>query len=270
MVIVSGLDLTIVGHYDYSQTAFYSIAILPTNFVVMIIGAIMGPLMPASSALSTQRTPAEMGEILARATRYSTIMLLLTGLPLIICGFPILHFWVGSAYAHHSLKYLQLLVVANILRNSCLPFATMMVATGKQLYGMTAAVAEAVVNLSASIYLAGHYGAAGVAVGTVLGAITTVALHFAVSMHFTNQTLSISRARLFLAGFLRPAAIAVPSVLVFLVIWSVPGNAPSISIGLVWALITACIAWFGSLNGDERKEIVFTVKRRLQFLIPAS
>jgi O-antigen/teichoic acid export membrane protein len=264
MLFISGLDVTIVGHYDYSQTAYYSIAILPTNFVVMVIGSVMGPLMPASSALSTQRTPAEMGEILARATRYSTIMLLLTGLPLIMFGLPILRLWVGTDYALHSVKYLQLLVVANILRNTCLPFATMIVATGKQAYGMAAAISEALVNLGVSLYLARHFGAAGVALGTVLGALASVALHFAVTMHFTYRTLSVSRLQLFRAGFLRPGTIAVPSVLLFFFICSVPGKAPSISMVLVWALITLCVAWFGSLNRGERTGIAIALRCRLK------
>lgn len=270
MLFVSGLDLTIVGHYDYSQTAYYSIAILPTNFVVMIIGSMMGPLMPASSALSTQRTPAEMGQLLSRATRYSTIMLLLMGLPFIICGFPILRLWVGPSYAAHSLRYLQLLVVANILRNSCLPFATMIVATGKQVYGMVAAISEATVNLAASVYLAKHYGAAGVAVGTLLGAVASVSLHFAVSMHFTYRTLSISRVRLFLTGFLRPGIIAIPSALLFLFFWLAHRSVLSVSAGLSWTLITLCAAWFGSLNREERIGIAFAVKRRLHLFAPAS
>jgi O-antigen/teichoic acid export membrane protein len=263
MVFVSGLDLTIVGHYDYSQTAYYSIAILPTNFVVMIVSSAMGPLMPASSALSTQRTPTEMGQILGRTTRYSTMMLLLTGLPLIICGFPILRLWVGPVYALHSFEYLQILILANILRSSFLPYATMVVATGKQAYGIAAAVSEALVNLGASLYLARHYGAVGVALGTLFGAVTSVALHFAVSMHFTYRTLSISRAQLFSAGILRPGIIAIPSILVFFFAWSAPSKMPSVSMISAWVLATLCIAWFGNLNRKERTGITRAVKGRL-------
>lgn len=263
MLFVSGLDLTIVGHYDYPQTAYYSIAILPTNFVVTVVASMVGPLMPASSALSIQRTPAEMGRILARATRYSTMLLLLTGLPLITFGFPILRLWVGAQYALHSLEYLQILVVANILRNSCLPFATMVVATGQQGYATAAAVSEALVNLGASVYLASRFGAPGVAMGTLLGAITSVALHFAVTMRFTHRTLWISRAHLFSVGFLRPAIIAVPSIAVLFFILCPPGKAQSVSIIFAWAVATLCIAWFGNLNREERAGITGAVKRRL-------
>src|SRR5271170_1491422 len=106
MVCVNGLDVTIVGHYAYNQTAYYSVATLPTNFIILIVASMLGPMMPASSALITQRSASEMGDILARVTRYSTILLLLTGLPLIVCGFPILRLWVGPVYAFHGLTYL--------------------------------------------------------------------------------------------------------------------------------------------------------------------
>ena len=42
MLCVSGLDVTIVGHFDFGQTAFYSIATLPTNFILSIMGAALG------------------------------------------------------------------------------------------------------------------------------------------------------------------------------------------------------------------------------------
>ena len=52
ILCVTGLDVTIVGHYDYIQTAYYSIATLPTSFVLLVVASMVNPLMPASSALS--------------------------------------------------------------------------------------------------------------------------------------------------------------------------------------------------------------------------
>jgi O-antigen/teichoic acid export membrane protein len=251
MLCVTGLDVTIVGHYDYIQTAYYSIATLPTNFVLLIVASILNPLMPASSALSTQRSPAEMGDILARITRYGTMILLLTGLPLIVCGFPILRLWVGEAYALHTVQYLRILVLANVIRSLCQPYATMVSATGRQRAATAAAVCEAVVNLGSSIYLASRYGAIGVALGTLLGSFVSIALHFAITMHYTHSTLAISRSRLLVKGLVRPAVITLPSLALIPLWWS-----SSVAIGLplatVWGLSTLLIAWFGSLDREER------------------
>src|SRR5438552_144076 len=44
MLCITGLDVTIVGHYDYLQTAYYSIATLPVAFILMITSAMLNPL----------------------------------------------------------------------------------------------------------------------------------------------------------------------------------------------------------------------------------
>jgi O-antigen/teichoic acid export membrane protein len=269
MLCVTGLDITIVGHYDYGQTAYYSIATLPTNFVLLIMSSMLGPLMPASSALSTRESPTAMGEFLARITRYTTVILLLTGLPLVICGFPILRLWVGAAYATHTLLYLRILIVANIIRNLCAPYATMISATGQQAAATAAAVSEAVVNLGSSIYLASRYGAIGVALGTLIGSFVSVGLHFAITMRLTRPTLAISRTRLLRRGLLHPAIILVPSVLAYL-LWqgkhSLTLDAPVV---LVWAASTLGMAWFGALRRSERSDVMQLLGRYRTLIVRA-
>jgi len=270
MLCIIGLDVTIVGHYDYVQTAYYSIATLPTSFVLSIIGSMMSPLMPASSAMSTLRSASEMGDFLARITRYTTITLLLTGLPLIVCGFPILRLWVGPVYALHTFQYLRILVFANVIRNLCAPYATMVCATGRQGAVIAAAVCEAVVNLGSSIYLASRFGAIGVALGTVLGSLVSVSLHFAISMHLTQQTLAISRLRLFLQGLLQPAIIAIPSLVLLPLWWSATRMSLSPRLVMVWGLSTLVFAWFGGLNRKERDDLTRVCRSRLRLSLSAN
>jgi len=255
MLCVSGLDVTIVGHYDYVQTAYYSIATLPTNFVLLIMTSMLNPFMPASSAMSARSSALEMGDFLAKITRYTTMVLLLTGLPLIVCGFLLLRLWLGPFYAQHTLLYLRILVLANVIRNLCAPYATMVVATGRQGPATASAVSEAVVNLSSSIYLASRYGAIGVAVGTVLGSLVSVSLHFIISMRFTRSTLAIPRSTLFLKGLLQPALIGIPS-LVLLPIWWTPYRTTfGLRLVILWSFSTMVIAWFTGLSSKERNDL---------------
>jgi O-antigen/teichoic acid export membrane protein len=271
MVCVSGLDVTIVGHYAYSEAAFYSVATLPITFLLAIISSMLGPMMPASSALSTQRSASEMGDILGRTTRYSTVLLLLTGLPLIVCGLPILRLWVGPVYALHSLDYLRILVLANIIRSLCAPYATMIAATGRQGAATATAIAEAVVNLGCSVYLASRFGAIGVAFGTLLGSFVSVTLHFAVSMHYTRSTLAISRTRLFLTGLSRPAIAAIPSLLLLPFWWSCSWRNSGVPLAAVWGISTILFAWFGSLNREERNQLArFTKDHLMPLVSPAN
>jgi O-antigen/teichoic acid export membrane protein len=263
MLCITGLDVTIVGHYDYLQTAYYSIATLPTSFMLLIISSMVGPLMPASSAMSTQRSSSEMGVFLVRITRYTTVVLLLTGLPLVVCGFPILRLWVGPEYALHTLMYLRVLVVANVIRNLCAPYATIVCATGRQGAAAASAVSEAIVNLGSSVYFASRFGAIGVALGTVLGSFVGVSLHFAITMHFTQQTLSTPRSRLFLKGLLQPAVIAIPSVAILPFWWAPTRAAFGPRSVVLWGLSTLILAWFGGLSGKERNDLMHFSRRRV-------
>ena len=267
MLCIAGLDVTIVGHYDYVQTAYYSVATLPVAFVLMIMSAMLNPLMPASSALSTHRSPAQMGELVARITRYSTLILLLTGLPLIVFGYPILRLWVGEQYALHTLPYLRILVAANIIRNLCAPYATMIVATDRQSAAIAAAVSEAVVNLGSSIYLAARFGAIGVALGTAIGAFVSVGLHFGVTMRLTQRTLAISRSQLLGKGMLGPAIIAIPSLVIFPLCWS-PAEAMRTPIMLAWCFTTFFFGWYGGLTARDRSDAIRVLRNR--FLDPST
>jgi O-antigen/teichoic acid export membrane protein len=255
MLCISGLDVTIVGHYAFTETGFYSIAVAPTNLIVAVWAAVLGPLIPAASALSAQRTAVDMGHILSRATRYATLLLFLSGLPLLVGGYAVLRLWVGSAYALHGVRYLRILVLANILRNLCAPYATMVVATGKQKFATAAAISEALVNLTSSLYFASRIGALGVALGTLLGAVVSVSMHFALSMRYTYKTLAISRTLLLQRDILRPSIIAIPSVLLVPFWWSSVVPSLDLQIWLPWALSTVLLLWFGSLTAEERNHV---------------
>jgi len=255
MLFVTGFDIAIVGHYDYVETAYYSIATLPTTFVLLIISSMVNPLMPASSAMSTHYSAVEMGSFLGRITRYSTLLLLLTGLPLIVCGYQILRLWVGSEYALHTYKYLRVLVLANAIRSLCAPYAAMISATGRQGAATVTAISEAVVNLGSSLYLASRYGAIGVALGTVLGSLVSVSLHFLITMHFTHETMAISRSLLFRRGIVQPAVVAIPSI-VLLPLWWSPAHPLNAQVTVAWAFGTLILAWFGALNDEDRQNLL--------------
>jgi len=260
MLCITGLDVTIVGRYDFSQTGFYSIAALPTTFIISILGAALGPFLPTTSALSTQRTPGEMGDLLSRTTRYSSILLLTGGLPLVVGAYPILRLWVGSDYALHTIGYLRILMLANILRCFCAPYATMVVATSRQRVATASAITEGLVNLISSILLASRLGARGVALGTLLGSFASVAMHFGVSMHYTQENFAISRLRLFSNGILRPAVMAIPSVLLVPFWWVSEAPALSIQLWILWGVSTLLLMWFVCITANERRMLTDRVK----------
>ncbi len=262
MLCISGLDVTIVGHYDFRRTAFYSIATLPNTLLLMILAAAFGPLLPAASALSTTSTPREMGQLLARTTRYTTILLFLIGLAPLVFGYPLLRLWVGEEYARNCFPLFRILIVANMLRNLCMPYSTMVVALGRQRAATFSAIAEAVVNLASSVYLASIFGAVGVAYGTLLGAVVGVGVHFAVSMRYTAGVLAVSRRELLVKSLLRPAIIAVPALLLYQTWWTVGHGATDMRLSFALVVATLLLAWFVSLNPAERHRLAKILTRQ--------
>jgi O-antigen/teichoic acid export membrane protein len=171
-----------------------------------------------------------------------------------VAAYPILKLWVGSNYAINSMQYLRILVLANIIRHLCAPYATMVVATAKQKVATTAAITEALVNLGASIWFAIHFGAMGVAMGTLVGSFAGVAMHFAVSMNFTRNILA-SRLKLFLGGMLRPSAMAIPSLVLLRKWWLVGSPEISLPLWFAWGGSTLFIAWLMSLDRNDRDQL---------------
>ena len=261
MLCVSGLDLTIVAHYAFNDTAFYAIAAAPANLMLLCLSAGLGPLLPAASALSVTTSARKLGELMLRVTRYSALLLALAGLPILVWGRPLLLLWVGPVYAAHCLPLLRILIVANMVRNLLGPYATFVVATGRQRVATASALAEALSNLVASIVLAQRFGGLGVAYGTLIGAVVGVLVHFAVSMRYTYASIELRRSVLLRNGLLRPSLVVVPSVLVLL---AGSGAArPSVGLLVSWTVSTALLGWFVSLEAAERERIVQSCSRML-------
>jgi O-antigen/teichoic acid export membrane protein len=229
----------------------------------MVMAAVLSPLLPATSALSIERSPEKMGDILLWSTRYATIIMLLSGLPVMVGGYWMLRLWVGSTYATNSLQFLRILLLGNIIRTLCAPYATMVVATARQRFATAAAFTEGVINLVASIWLARHVGAIGVAIGTLLGAFASVGMHFAVSMHYTRN-LAISRLDLFVKGLLRPAIIAIPSVLLLPYWWFSGPPTMILQLWLAWGAATLGLAWFVSMTTEDRKSLIALASSHLK------
>jgi O-antigen/teichoic acid export membrane protein len=260
-LLISGLDMVIVGHYDYKDTGYYGIASAVTNFIVLVIGSLFGPLVPAVSSLQSGRTSSQMGELTIKMTRYCALLLCLVGLPFVFGAYPLLKLWVGHDYAIRSALFLQILVLGNAIRQLGYPYSIVAIATGKQQLATIAGVGEAIVNMCVSIYLVQRIGAVGVAIGTLVGAFVSLGLHLFVSMKFTYSTISMPRRRLILVGFLQPLSCVVPSILL-LPFWKGSSMLPaSVPLIVIWCVATSAIGWLVGLTSAERDGFKSVIQR---------
>ena len=124
---------------------------------------------------------------------------------MIACAYPLLSLWVGHRYVERSALFLEVLVAGNMIRQLGYPYAVFVAATGKQHLATGAAIAEAIVNFALSIWLVQRMGAIGVAIGTLVGAFVSVAVHLTVSMHYNPIDDSYSTLPLFVQRVTAPA-----------------------------------------------------------------
>ena len=252
MLLISGLDTVIVGHFDFKQTGFYAVAASLTNFVILTAGNVFNPLLPATSELAALGDRAAVASLTLRSTRFSAVLLVLTGLPLLLYGDPILSLWVGADYARNSILFLEILTIANMIRLSMLPYALVVAGNGLQRYGWIAAIGEAVVNFALSIALGYRFGAVGVALGTLAGGIVSVGLHLSYTMRYTQVAIPVRRVEFVLHGLARPFACALP-LFAFLLVCR--GNPASYGFWppLLVSLLTAILVWFVGLTHSDRE-----------------
>lgn len=252
MLLVTGLDLSVVGVFDFGALPYYAVAASLVTFIAGLQTAVFGALLTPTAVLHARGNSAELGRLVVTSTRYGCILLLLTGLPLMAWAEPILRLWVGNSYATNGAWFLRILVLANIVRLSGTPYAVALIGTGQQKLVTISPLGEGLTNLLASVAGAWLFGGIGVAGGTMVGAIVGVLLNLTYNMRRTTE-ISFSAGDYLRGAILRPLLCASPFA--FLIV--VPGlsldtlgwNAMPAAVAVT---ATLCLAWMLGFERHER------------------
>ncbi|MGA7158558.1 MAG: MATE family efflux transporter [Acidobacteriaceae bacterium] len=240
--LVSGLDVSIVGHYKFSAVGYYSIASVLINFIAGLNGAVFGALMTPLAALHAREEVSQVKRIVLFSTRINTYGNLLIYLLSCLFGYQALKLWVGPAYAVQSLPVLIVLAAAQAVRLTGYPFSVMLIATGQQNKGIAQALAEAIPNFVLSILLARYMGPVGVAWGTLIGAFCGVIWILLFTMKSTFSVIPIRRWHFLSKGILSPCLAAAPFALALLFFHWDPAMSSVIPVCLACLLISVFLA----------------------------
>ena len=213
MLLVSGLDVTIVGHYRFSSVGSYSIASVLITFFAGLNQSVISALMTPVAALQVRDDWVQIRHLVLRATTLNTEANILLTCMLVALGPCILQAWVGQAYANQALPILYVLAIAQAVRLMANPYATMLAASGNQRDAILPALIEACSNLALSITGAIFFGAAGVAWGTLIGAIIGVLALLAYTVPKVKRYVFISSRDLLLEGVGYPILVTSPLLL---------------------------------------------------------
>lgn len=257
MLLVSGLDLLLVGAFDFEKVAFYAVAASLVTFFVGLQNAVFSAMMPSTAVLHARGDSWALGRMVIDGTRYGMFLLLLTGVPLLLAAKPILRIWVGPVYAVQAAVFLQVLVAANIVRLSLAPYAATLVGTGQQRLVTLIPIVEAVANLLISV-LAGYiWGALGIALGTLCGAFIALGGHVFYSMRRTTD-IRFSIREYIVGSLLRPVLCLAPVALALLIQNQVSELRDSVRLLtlLLGGAAAGYCSWRWGLIGSDRKRIL--------------
>lgn len=209
--LIGGLDLTIVGYFDFAGVADYSLA---SNAVLLVAGlctAATNALIAPYAAIHARGEYERLGRLVIRATGALTQLLIIVSFPFFLFGTRLLTVWVGSAYAQGTLPILEVLLLANVIRMVAAPYAAAQVGAGEHVRVMYSPLFEAFINLSVSIVACQKMGPIGVAVGTLVGSIAGNGLQIFYNIPKIKE-IRLGRRALLLEGVFWPIACVFPAL----------------------------------------------------------
>jgi len=171
MLLVGGLDLTIVGYFAFAAAGYYGIASTVVGFVTGISGAVYSALLAPMAVLQERGEQSRIRDLVVDSSRLGSYMSIAFVILLVLAGRPLMSLWVGPSYASRAFPILEILLWAQAIRLTASSYSTALVATGQQNYGIAGAFVEGITNLAASILGARFIGPVGVAWGTAIGAV---------------------------------------------------------------------------------------------------
>ena len=252
MLLINGLDLILVGRFQFAAVTSYSVSSTLITFLIGIQVAIFGVIMPHAAELYAQKNSGALGKLATNTTQLGVLLLLITGLPLIVFSSLIIKVWIGPQFAVAGGEILTILVIANMTRLTGTPYASILQGTGQQKQVIVAPLAESLTNLLASVALGVKFGAIGVALGTLIGALVGVFATIFYSLPRTRDSIEIAK-RKYLSSLVLPALCGLPVYLALLAKMFHPVSDKITFLALLasWA---CCLCFFIRVRGMKRKD----------------
>jgi O-antigen/teichoic acid export membrane protein len=266
MLLISGLDTTIIGVFDYKSIIYYSLSVTVTSFLFGSINSMLSTIIPVAAVAGTKNDPEELGKLLVSASRWTFIMLIITVFPSLIISRWLLTVWVGEIYANDTYQLLNLLIIGISIRVMGAPFFMIAVGCGERRILILSPLIESISNLFISIILTSKIGVNGVAFGTLFGALIGLGTHFFYGLKNSSK-IHIPNKKIMFTSIFRPSIAIAPTLGVMLLIvstnTSLPDNIyiPIISLSIIASFFTL---WKYGFVNEDRYLVVSTFRKILQ------
>jgi O-antigen/teichoic acid export membrane protein len=203
MLLISGLDVTIVGFFNFAAVGYYSVAVTLINVFTGINASIFGALMTPVAVMQARKEHGRIRHLVITATQLNSYACLTLTIAAFLFGGELLRLWVGPLYATQALPILVTLMVAQTVRLMGSAYGTALVATGQQHYGLSTVLTEAVLNATLSVIGMLLLGPVGVAWATLIAALVALALQVLVVIPRVKE-ISLDRKLFVSRGIVQP------------------------------------------------------------------
>lgn len=245
MLLISGLDLFLVSRIDFGAVGAYGLALKILGAFFVVLSAGLTPVMAVIARAHAIGDAAGVTKLFMQISAMTSLILALVGGVLFVSAPLIVRALAGETYIEKTTLIFRVLIIANLIRNTGAVLGIAMVATGEHRKAYMPPAVEAIVNLGFSIFLGSLYGAVGVAIGTLIGAITTVVLYL-LFIFPRFEAFRPKRLKFLTQAIFKPAIMFLPFgaavIAVEKAIWPVVfGTLASLTASLVvaWYLSTA-------------------------------
>jgi O-antigen/teichoic acid export membrane protein len=209
MLMVSGLDVTIVGLFNFPATGAYSIAATLILFFTGLIGAAFSAIMAPVAVLQARQEYSRIGRLMIVATRLNSYFSLGVVVVFFLFGGTLIRIWVGPSYLTVTYPVLKILLVAQAIRMVGNALGTVLVGMGLQRYGLVPVMIEGVLNLVLSLLGMIFIGPTGVAWATLIAAFIALTITITFVLQRVRE-ISISRSDFIRQGIVTPFLPFVP------------------------------------------------------------
>jgi O-antigen/teichoic acid export membrane protein len=259
-LMISGLDVFIVGRVDFAYLPYYTVCLVPITVLAGVMPALFSPLMQVGAKYAARNDDEELGRILMRSTRLATVVMTSVALLLIVFDREILTAWLGAAYALKAAPILRLIVLGHALRQLAFPYATLLLAAKKHSQLLLSPLVEGVTNLVVAVIAGSMFGARGVAAAVIVGAVVGQLMNYFYNLPRTHGP-AFDRWALVSGSILRPLLCFLPLLPVTFMGWIGVTQSVSVAIRLFLLLASLTLVWNFAIDADEHR-IVWTLLNR--------
>lgn len=254
--LIYASDNVVIGAYlPVAAVTLYVIGGNLVEYARTLVQGISQTLTPLASSLETRDDPSQLQNLVLKAGRWSSMVILPVTCTFMLRGGSFIGLWMGQQYAGPSGQVLWVLSLTMLFWGANAAVAGVLLGLSKHKPMVPAMIAEGLCNLALSIFLVKRIGIIGVAWGTAVPSLASALLFWP---WYIQRALKVQPILYVISVWIRPWLSLVPFVLATYAIerWWQASNLMLFFSQVALALPLGLLGyWFGCLDSYERGTI---------------